>query len=65
MAYYEGYYICLKKRFDSGYTLLSAGIILCLIVGIIFYYIDKPLQKKVIQAMTKIVRCRTKKALNK
>lgn len=45
MEYYLGYY---QKTYavahEQNYIHLALGVAICLLVGIIFYYVDKPLQ---------------------
>ena len=44
MMYYRGYYEKLQNRFLTWQGHLIAGIVICLTLGVAFYYIEKPLQ---------------------
>lgn len=44
MMYYLGYYQVLQDRVSSWQVHLIAGIIISLTIGVVFYYIDKPIQ---------------------
>ncbi len=44
MVYYAGYYTVLQDRVSTWQGHLIAGIIISLTIGVVFYYIDKPIQ---------------------
>lgn len=44
MMYYLGYYQVLQDRVSTWQGHLIAGIIISLTIGVVFYYIDKPIQ---------------------
>lgn len=44
MIYYLGYYETIKDKVNSWVGHLIVGIIICLIIGVVFYYMEKPLQ---------------------
>lgn len=49
MVYYAGYYKVLQEKIGSWQMHLTAGMVLCLAVGTVFYYIDKPVQERVVR----------------
>ena len=49
MVYYAGYYKVLQEKIGSWQMHLAAGIVVCLMVGTVFYNIDKPVQEWVVR----------------
>ena len=49
MIYYGGYYSILKEKIGSRPGLLAAGMALCVAAGVLFYYVEKPVQDRVIR----------------
>ena len=49
MIYYGGYYSILKEKIGSRQGLLAAGMALCVAAGVLFYYVEKPVQDHVIR----------------
>ena len=44
MVYYLWYYYELKIYVSTWYLHLILGVVICLVLGVIWYYIDKPIQ---------------------
>ncbi len=47
MVYYSGYYSILQNKIPSWQWHLTLGIIISLVVGVVLYYLEKPLQNKI------------------
>lgn len=44
MVYYAGYYTVLQEKLSTWQDHLIAGVVISLATGVVFYYIDKPIQ---------------------
>lgn len=53
MAYYMGYYAVLEKKINNSPVHLMTGIVVCLAAGIAFFYLEEPVQKRLIRALSK------------
>lgn len=51
MIYYAGYYTIIQEKTSTWQAHLVAGIIISLGLGVLFYYIDKPIQKLIRKAL--------------